>query len=90
MNEGRSFVVETVETVRRLIHMCIILRNKLPSYFRWDDIIMRRVIVGRSGIRHDGVKYAAEVRRESRVRVNGHTDTMDAKKRRKRRMRGKI
>ena len=62
MDEGGCFVIETVQTIRRLIHVCIILRHKLPSHFRWDDIIMRRVTVGRSGIRHNGVEYATEVR----------------------------
>jgi len=56
MDEGRCFVVETMQTMRRLIHVCIILRHKLPPHFRWDDII-RGVTVGRSGIRHDGVEY---------------------------------
>jgi hypothetical protein len=76
MDEGRCFVVETVQTMGRLIHVCIILRHKLPSHFRWDDIIMRRitvgrgVTVGRSGIRHNGVEYAmsAEKRGQRRMR----------------------
>jgi orotate phosphoribosyltransferase-like protein len=54
VNERRCFVVETVESLRRLIHECIILRNKLPTHFGWVDIIMRRIVVGRNGIRHDG------------------------------------
>jgi len=55
MDEGRIFVVETVQTMGRLIDVCIVLRHKLPSHFRWDDTIMRRrITVGRSGIRHDG------------------------------------
>jgi len=58
MDEGRCFVVETVQTVRRLIDMRIVLRYKLPSHFGWDDIILRGVTVGRSGIRHDGIEYA--------------------------------
>jgi hypothetical protein len=58
MDEGGCFVIETVQTIGRLIHVCIILRHKLPSHFRGDDIIMRRVTVGRSGIRHNGVEYA--------------------------------
>lgn len=63
MNEGGRFVVETVQTLGRLIHMCIVLRHKLPAHFRWDDVITRRVTAGRSGIRHDGVEYKlAEVR----------------------------
>jgi hypothetical protein len=57
MDEGRIFVVETVQTMGRLIDVCIVLRHKLPAHFRWDDMIMRRVTVGRSGIRHDGVEY---------------------------------
>ena len=53
MDEGRRFVVETVQTMGRLIDMCIVLRDKLPAHFRWDDMITRRVTAGRSGIRHD-------------------------------------
>ena len=53
MDEGRRFVVETVQTMGRLIHMCIVLRHKLPAHFRWDDMITRGVTAGRSGIRHD-------------------------------------
>jgi hypothetical protein len=80
MDEGRCFVVETVQTMGRLIHVCIILRHKLPSHFRWDDIIMRRitvgrgVTVGRSGIRHNGVEYATGVRLENRFGAGAHTD----------------
>ena len=80
MDEGRCFVVETVQTMGRLIHVCIILRHKLPSHFRWDDIIMRGitvgrgVTVGRSGIRHNGVEYATGVRLGSRFGVGAHTD----------------
>jgi hypothetical protein len=67
MDEGRIFVVETVQTMGRLIDVCIVLRHKLPSHFRWDDTIRRRrITVGRSGIRHDGgrVSTSGEVRLE--------------------------
>ena len=74
MDEGRCFVVETVQTIGRLIDMCIILRHKLPSHLRWYDIIMRGVTVGRSGIRHDGVEYAEEVRLERKIGIIAHTD----------------
>jgi hypothetical protein len=76
MDEGRRFVVETVQTMGRLIHMCIVLRHKLPPHFRWDDMITRGVTAGRSGIRHDeGRVYT---RRGGQTRGNwwqeGHTD----------------
>jgi hypothetical protein len=73
MDEGRCFVVETMQTIGRLIHVCIVLGHKLPPHFRWDDII-RGVTVGRSGIRHDGVEYAVGVRLENKIEVDGHTD----------------
>jgi hypothetical protein len=75
MDEGGCFVIETVQTIGRLIHECIILRHKLPSHFRWDDIIMRRVTVGRSGIRHNGVEYATEVRPRRGFWARAHTET---------------
>lgn len=73
MNEGRRFVVETVQPLGRLIDMCIVLRHKLPAHFRWDDIITRRVTAGRSGIRHDGVEYIlmGEVRVKRDFGVSG-------------------
>jgi len=76
MNEGRVFVVETVETLGRLIHICIVLGHKLPAHFRWDDSITRRVTAGRSGIRHDGVEYilVGEVRVRGVLGSGGHTD----------------
>jgi len=86
MDEGGCFVVETVQTIGRLIHVCIILRHKLPSHFRWDDIIMRRVTVGRSGIRHNGVEYATEVR-EGADSFGEGAHTEECKKRRQRRKR---
>ena len=57
MDEGRCFVVEAMQTVRRLIDMCIVLRHELPPHFGWDDIFRRGIVVGRSGIRHDGIEY---------------------------------
>jgi hypothetical protein len=83
MDEGGCFVVETVQTIGRLIHVCIILRHKLPSHFRWDDIIMRRVTVGRSGIRHDGVEYATEVRPGRRFEAGTHTEKCKKAEKRK-------
>jgi hypothetical protein len=88
MDEGGCFVIETVQTIGRLIHVCIILRHKLPSHFRWDDIIMRRVTVGRSGIRHNGVEYATEVRPGRIFWVRAHTEK--CKKRRQRKSEKKI
>jgi hypothetical protein len=85
MDEGGCFVIETVQTIGRLIHVCIILRHKLPSHFRWDDIIMRRVTVGRSGIRHNGVEYATEVRPGRRFGAGGHTEKCKKRRQRKKR-----
>jgi hypothetical protein len=85
MDEGGCFVIETVQTIGRLIHVCIILRHKLPSHFRWDDIIMRRVASGRSGIRHNGVEYATEVRPGRRFWVGAHTEKCKKRRQRKKR-----
>ena len=85
MDEGGCFVIETVQTIGRLIHVCIILRHKLPSHFRWDDIIMRRVTVGRSGIRHNGVEYATEVRPGRRFGAGTHTEKCKKRRQRKKR-----
>jgi hypothetical protein len=86
MDEGGCFVIETVQTIRRLIHVCIILRHKLPSHFRGDDIIMRRVTVGRSGIRHNGVEYATEVR-PAREDIRGRNTYRKVQKLRQRKKR---
>jgi len=85
MDEGGCFVIETVQTIGRLIHVCIILRHKLPSHFRWDDIIMRRVTVGRSGIRHNGVEYATEVRPGRRFWAGAHTEKCNERRQRNKR-----
>ena len=58
-NEGRCFGVETVQLLRRLIHICIVLRHKLPGHFRWDNIVLRKVSPGTRSIRHDGVGYTS-------------------------------
>jgi hypothetical protein len=59
MNEGRCFGVETVQLLRRLLHICIVLRHKLPGHFRWDNIVLRKVSPGTRSIRHDGVGYTS-------------------------------
>ena len=88
MNEGRIFVVETVETMGRLIHVCIILRHKLPSHFRWDDIITTRVTVGRSGIRHNGGRVCYGGQTKEDIQGKSHTD--ECKKQGQRRKREEI
>jgi len=63
MNEGRRYFVETVQPLGRLIHICIVLRDKLPGHVGWGDIITRRAASGRSGIRHEvGYILVREVR----------------------------
>ena len=77
VDEGRRFVVETVQTMGRLIHICIVLRHKLPAHFRWDDMITRGVTAGRSGIRHDeGRVYTGRGGQTGRGNWGreGHTD----------------
>lgn len=48
VNERGSFGVETMQSIWLLVHKSIILRNKLPSDFRRNDIV-----VDLTRIRHD-------------------------------------
>ena len=50
MNERGSFRVKTMESTWLLVHKGIILRNKLPSDFRRNDIA---VDMTGCGVRHD-------------------------------------
>lgn len=40
MNEGRRLGVKTVQTLRLLVHVCIILRYELPPDFRRNNVVV--------------------------------------------------
>jgi hypothetical protein len=40
MDEGRRFGVKTVQTLRLLVHICVVLRHELPPDFRRNNIVV--------------------------------------------------